>query len=100
MDIASVLGDKPIASRWQNGATVSGEIRVELCSGCSAVRLGALTTQTASFALGQSTPNSELFSINQGVFQTVHTHYTTATDFFGFASGRAALGEEKIRINA
>jgi hypothetical protein len=48
--------------------------------------LSTLTTQATTLTLGQTAPDTKLFAVIKRVLKTVIANYTTAADFFGFAS--------------
>jgi hypothetical protein len=62
--------------------------------------LGALATQPAALTLGESTPDTELFTIGQGVLEAFATNNAAFANFFGFAGAGTTLGEEEIGVNA
>ena len=56
--------------------------------------LCALTTQTTTLTLGETTqiPTS---AVHERVLEAIHAHHTTATYFFGLTSGRTRSGKNR-----
>jgi hypothetical protein len=62
--------------------------------------LGALTADTPAFAFRQTAPDAELLTVLQCKLKAIVLHFAASANFFGFTGGRAALREEKIRVDA
>jgi len=59
-----------------------------------------LTAQSTTLALRQPTPDAELLTIGECVFETLLANFATSAYLFGFTGGGATLRKKEVGVHS